>query len=68
MRSELALYSYTLENVVRTVLGQRRPCYQHSTLTSWWLESQRTRSRVVEFYLGQLQAYTEVDGRDLCRI
>ena len=63
MRSELALYSYTLENVVKTVLGQRRPRYSHATLTSWWTGSVKTRARVVEYYIGQLHSYTEVMTR-----
>ena len=62
MRSELALYSYTLENVVKTVLNQRRPHFSHATLTSWWRLT-RTRHQVVEHYIGQLSAYTEVMTR-----
>ena len=62
MRSELALYSYTLDNVVRAVLNQRRPHFSHATLTSWWCLA-RTRHKVVEHYLGQLSAYTEVMAR-----
>ena len=29
LRSELSLYSYTLENVARVVLGERRPTFPH---------------------------------------
>ena len=60
LRSELALYSYSLENVVRAVLGQRRPSYDTKTLTCWWSDCQKTRMMVVDFYLGRLLAYTEV--------
>ena len=63
LRSELCLYSYTLENVVKTVLNQRRPHFSHATLTSWWTRSQKTRVRVLEHYIGQLLAYTEVMTR-----
>merc|ERR1719410_2720653 len=60
LRSELALYSYSLESVVRAVLGQRRPSYHTSTLTDWWSQGQKTRVIVAEFFLERLLAYTEV--------
>ena len=47
MRAELTLYSYTLENVAKVVLGERRPCYSPGTLTKWWRVGM-TRGRVVE--------------------
>ena len=62
LRAELALYSYTLESVVKTVLHQRRPAHSPATLTSWWRLA-RTRHKVMDHFLGQLHAYTEVLAR-----
>ncbi|KAJ2572011.1 DNA polymerase zeta [Coemansia sp. RSA 1813] len=38
MRSELSLTSYTLENVVQKVLGEKRPRYTPMRLSAWLLE------------------------------
>ena len=43
LRSEVALYSYSLESVVRHVLGQRRPHYHPQTLSAWWSTDQRSQ-------------------------
>ena len=36
MRSEVALYSYTFENMMYHTLHERVAKLQYSTLTSWW--------------------------------
>ena len=60
LRAELALYSYSLENVVWAVLGKRRPHYDSDTLTAWWARNHKGRETLVEYYMGRLFAYTEV--------
>ena len=59
LRAELALYSYTLENVAKVVLGERRPCFSTSSLTKWWRMG-KTRGRVVEHYVSYLETYTNI--------
>jgi len=59
LRAELALYSYTLENVAKVVLGERRPCFSTNSLTKWWREG-KTRGRVVEHYTSYLETYTNI--------
>jgi hypothetical protein len=41
MRSELALTSYTLENLFFHVLHERVPKFDHQTLTNWWTSPAR---------------------------
>eukprot|EP00095_Tigriopus_kingsejongensis_P011485 snap_masked-scaffold626_size122949-processed-gene-0.14 protein:Tk11485 transcript:snap_masked-scaffold626_size122949-processed-gene-0.14-mRNA-1 annotation:"elongation factor 1-delta-like" len=36
MRSEVAFYSYTFENMMFHVLHERVPKHEHLTLTQWW--------------------------------
>ena len=59
MRSELTLHSYTLENVAKAALGERRPNFPPKSLTQWWT-SCKTRSRVVEHWVGRIQTMAAI--------
>jgi DNA polymerase zeta len=59
LRAEVALYSYTLENVARVVLGERRPTFPPGVLARWWADA-RTRPRVVEHLAGRLEAQAAI--------
>ena len=59
MRTELTLHSYTLENVAKAVLGERRPNFPPKSLTQWWAGS-KTRCRVVEHWVGRVQTMAAI--------
>jgi DNA polymerase zeta len=75
MRSEVAFYSYTFENMMFHVLHERLPKFDFSSLTAWWKDA-RLRSRVIDYYLirvnGNLNLLEQLDliGRtsELARI
>ena len=62
LRAELALYSYTLENIAKVVLGERRPAYTDRVLAQWWGDH-RLRPRVVEHQVGRLQTMAAILSR-----
>jgi len=59
MRAELTLNSYTLENVAKAALGERRPNFSSKSLTQWW-SSWKTRVRVVEHWVGRIQTMAAI--------
>lgn len=54
MRSEIALTSYTFENVIYHVLHKRCPWHNHETLTAWY-GSPSTKWIVLEYYLERVR-------------
>ena len=59
MRTELTLHSYTLENVAKATLGERRPNFPPKSLTQWW-SNYKTRLRVVEHWVGRIQTMAAI--------
>ena len=59
MRAELTLSSYTLENVAKAALGERRPNFPPKSLTQWWSIC-KTRMRVVEHWVGRIQTMAAI--------
>ncbi len=54
MRSEVAFYSYTFENMMFHVLHERVPKFDHAALTRWWRHrTSLYRWRVVDYYLAR---------------
>ena len=53
MRSEVALYSYTFENMMYHVLHQRVPKFGRSTLSIWWA-SEVDRWKTMEYFLTRI--------------
>lgn len=49
MRAEVALRSYTLDNVAYNVLHTRIPSFSHDSLRDWWIHD-ATRWRTLEHY------------------
>ncbi|XP_018800849.1 PREDICTED: DNA polymerase zeta catalytic subunit isoform X1 [Bactrocera latifrons] len=54
MRSEIALTSYTFENVMYHILHKRCPAYNHRALTEWF-EVPYTRWIVIEYYVERVR-------------
>ena len=57
MRSELALTSYSAENLFFHVLHERVPKYDHRTLTQWWTSENANLDRKVPFSKFPLSNY-----------
>ncbi|XP_077973529.1 uncharacterized protein LOC120341041 [Styela clava] len=65
MKTELALYGYTFENVAYHLLHERHPSYDHQTLTHWYDPPSRGgqvtfshthRWRVIDYYVTRVRA------------
>ncbi|XP_073844954.1 DNA polymerase zeta catalytic subunit [Musca autumnalis] len=54
MRSEIALTSYTFENVMYHIMHKRCPCHSYRTLTEWYF-SPGSRWIVLEYYLERVR-------------
>ncbi|XP_011292459.1 DNA polymerase zeta catalytic subunit [Musca domestica] len=54
MRSEIALTSYTFENVMYHILHKRCPCHSYRSLTEWYF-SPGSRWIVLEYYLERVR-------------
>ncbi|CAD7014327.1 unnamed protein product [Ceratitis capitata] len=54
MRSEIALTSYTFENVMYHILHKRCPAHSHQALTAWF-EVPYTRWIVIEYYIERVR-------------
>ncbi|XP_030377595.1 DNA polymerase zeta catalytic subunit [Scaptodrosophila lebanonensis] len=54
MRSEIALTSYSFENVMYHILHKRCPWHSHQSLTNWFASS-CTRWIVIEYYLERVR-------------
>lgn len=59
MRAEVALQSYTLDNVAYHVLHTRIPSFPHDSLRRWWSED-TTRWRTLEHYLNRCSLTIEL--------
>lgn len=59
MRVEVALQSYTLDNVAYHVLHTRVPSFSHDKLREWWTEA-TTRWRTLEHYLSRCDLTVEL--------
>ena len=62
LRSELALYSYTLPNVAMKVLGKRIAALHHQSLTAWWAKH-TTRYKTVDYMRQRLSVHLEILSR-----
>lgn len=64
MKSEIALLTYTFENVMYHVMNERLPCPSFKSLTNWWNLTQ-SRWKVVQHYntkiLGILRILEQLD-------
>ncbi|KAK0182998.1 hypothetical protein PV327_001077 [Microctonus hyperodae] len=64
MKSELALLTYTFENVMYHVMNERLPCPSFKSLTNWWNLTQ-SRWKVIQHYntkiLGILRILEQLD-------
>ncbi|ORE18622.1 ribonuclease H-like protein [Rhizopus microsporus] len=61
MRSELALTSYTLENVAYNLLHERVPHFSHATLTAWYRQGSAVlRYRLFKYYMKRVQINLDI--------
>lgn len=61
MRHEIALQSYTFENVVFHLLHQRIPFYTFQQLSFWWEHySNRFRHRTINFYFKKIRGILQI--------
>lgn len=61
LRHELALMSYTFENVVYHVLHERVPCYSFKTLSFWWSHPKKfLRTLSMEYYLTRVSGIIRI--------
>ncbi|KAK5650145.1 hypothetical protein RI129_001174 [Pyrocoelia pectoralis] len=64
MRHEIALQSYTFENIVYHILHKRLPLYSFKDLSSWWEDSKPMyRHKTVHFYLRRVMGIVELLDR-----
>lgn len=59
LRGEIALTSYSFENIMYHVMHRRCPLYSHQKLTRLWNES-INRWIVIEYYLNRVQGTLEI--------
>lgn len=59
LRSEIALTSYSFENIMYHVMHRRCPLYSHEKLTRLWNESVN-RWIVIEYYLSRVKGTLEI--------
>lgn len=61
MRHEIALQSYTFENVVFHILHQRIPFYTYQQLSFWWEHYSNTlRHRTINFYFKKIRGILQI--------
>lgn len=67
LRHEVALQSYTFENIVYQILQRRVPAYSFRDLTAWWDDpSNLFRHRTIEYYIYRVEAIMKImDQLDL---
>jgi len=62
LRSELALYSYTLQNVANAVLAKRIPYISNPVLTKAW-SKHKTRYKAVKYIMLCLETHNDIMSR-----
>lgn len=61
IKHEIALQSYTIENVSYYILSERIPKYSFKTLTSWWnLRNCNNRYKTINYYLNHLNVIIKI--------
>ncbi|CEG83153.1 Putative DNA polymerase [Rhizopus microsporus] len=61
MRSELALTSYTLENIAYNLLHERVPHFSHATLTAWYRHGPAVlKYRLFKYYMKRVQMNLDI--------
>lgn len=59
LRGEIALTSYSFENIMYHVMHRRCPLYSHEKLTNLWRDA-KTKWIVVEYYLDRVKGTLEI--------
>ncbi|XP_066587967.1 DNA polymerase zeta catalytic subunit isoform X2 [Prorops nasuta] len=61
MRHEIALLSYTFENIMYHIMRERHSYHSFKTLTEWWKNCSKTyRYRVIEYYLTRVMGTLKI--------